>query len=134
MISIVILSTWGNLEKLGITEIQIFDNKNKKIEIIECHAFNGQDDGINKIYNNKFHTIDENDMWITSCNLSANSSVKLEIYFEAELEVENLVIWNFNGRDLTKGIKDIEIYRKNNFSWRGVVNKGSYNLKTYYTQ
>lgn len=41
-------STWGNLEKVGLTEVQIFDKKSKKIDILECHVFNGNDEGINK--------------------------------------------------------------------------------------
>lgn len=48
VISFVIVSTWGNNEKVGLTEIQIFDKKGKKINIIECHVFNGNEEGINK--------------------------------------------------------------------------------------
>ncbi len=48
VISFLIQSTWGNLDKVGLTEIQIFDKKGKKINIIECHVFNGAEDGINK--------------------------------------------------------------------------------------
>lgn len=48
VISFLILSTWGNTEKVGLTEVQIYDRKGKKINIIECHVFNGAEEGINK--------------------------------------------------------------------------------------
>jgi len=48
VLSLVVHSTWGNLEKVGLTEVQIFDKKSKKIDILECHVFNGNDEGINK--------------------------------------------------------------------------------------
>lgn len=163
VISIIILSTWGNTEKTGLTEVQIFDSKNKKIDIIECHVFNGVEDGINKICNNKFHTIDDNDMWSTpiahhvnsnnvlsnsgsntkeSNNTNSNSNpnytqlavnIKIEIYFEAIHEVDKLIIWNYNGRDTSRGIKEIEVFKRNNFAWKGSVNKASYNLKGDYS-
>jgi len=36
------------MSKCGLTEVQLFDEKNRKIEIKECHVFNGSEDGINK--------------------------------------------------------------------------------------
>jgi hypothetical protein len=131
VISIIIISTWGNQDRLGLTEIQIFDSKNKKIDIIECHVFNGNEDNINKLLNNKTLTIDENDMWQT--NITQGAQVKIEVYFEAFYEVEKILLWNYNGRDLTKGVKDIEIYKRNNFVFKGVINKGIFSVKTDYS-
>jgi hypothetical protein len=47
-ISLHVHSNWGNLGKCGLTEIQLLDEKNRKIEIKECHVFNGSEDTINK--------------------------------------------------------------------------------------
>ena len=41
-------SNWGNMGKCGLTEVQFLDEKNKKVEIKECHVFNGSSEGINK--------------------------------------------------------------------------------------
>ena len=48
MLTIIILSNWGNQYKVGITEIQLFDTKFQKINIIECHVLNGNDHSISK--------------------------------------------------------------------------------------
>jgi hypothetical protein len=48
IISMKILSTWGNNESVGLTEIQLLDNKFKKINIIECHIYNGEEEGLSK--------------------------------------------------------------------------------------
>ena len=47
-LSININSTWGNLTKCGLTEIQLVDEKNRKIEIKECHVFNGSENYISR--------------------------------------------------------------------------------------
>jgi hypothetical protein len=136
VISFIIQSTWGNLDKVGLTEIQIFDKKGKKINIIECHVFNGAEDGINKyihykirIINNKYHIIEESEMWVSKFT----KDLKIEIYFEAVYEVESIVVWNYNGKDLSKGVKEVHVFKKNSFVWKGNINKGAYNIRVNYS-
>ena len=73
--------------------------------------------------------IEENDMWVSKFN----KDIKIEIYFEAIFEVESIVIWNFNGKDLSRGVKEVQIFKKNNFVWKGILNKGAYNTRINYS-
>jgi len=68
-------------------------------------------------------------MWVSKLN----KDLKIEIYFEAIYDVESIIIWNFNGKDLSKGVKEVQIYKKNNFVWKGIINKGSYNIRVNYS-
>jgi hypothetical protein len=47
-VSFVIISNWGNVEKVGLTEIELFDTNCKRVEIMECQVSNGSDTGIAK--------------------------------------------------------------------------------------
>lgn len=68
-------------------------------------------------------------MWVSKFN----KDLKIEIYFEAIYNVESIVIWNFNGKDLSKGVKEVQVFKKNNFVWKGIINKGSYNIRVNYS-
>ncbi len=78
-----------------------------------------------RFHNNKIFTIDENDMWISNFN----KNMKIELFFKENCEVHNIVIWNFNGKDPNKGVKEIEVISGRKVLWKGIVNKGSYSLK-----
>lgn len=60
-------------------------------------------------------------MWIS--NFTGN--MRIEIYFEPNIKIDKILIWNFNGRDLSKGIREVEIIRKNKIIWKGIVQKGT---------
>ena len=46
-------------------------------------------------------------MWIG--NYSKN--MKIEIHYRSIYELESMMFWNYNGRDLTKGVKEMEIQK-----------------------
>ena len=68
-------------------------------------------------------------MWIG--NYSKN--MKIEIHYRSIYELESMMFWNYNGRDLTKGVKEMEIQKLNNTIWKGIVNKGFYNLRANFS-
>jgi len=68
-------------------------------------------------------------MWASTFS----NSLKIEIYFEAIHDVDWMLIWNFNGKDTSKGVKEVEILRRNNFIWKGILNRGNYNPKSDYS-
>ena len=116
-LSLIINSNWGDLNKVGITEIQLFDIKKRKIPISECHVFNGNEENISRIHNNKYHTLNERDMWISTYNNKSDKKIKIEMYilnnkYNSIDKIDSILIWNYNGRDLNKGIKEIEIMKK----------------------
>ena len=137
-LSLIINSNWGDLNKVGITEIQLFDIKKRKIPISECHVFNGNEENIYKIHNNKYHTLNERDMWISTYNNKSDKKIKIEMYilnnkYNSIDKIDSILIWNYNGRDLNKGIKEIEIMKKNIKCWKGIIPKGEFNIKNDYS-
>lgn len=134
VISLHIVSNWGHKAKVGITEIQLYDSKKRKIQIADCHVFNGNEDEIGRIHNNKFHSLNDCDMWTTPMR----KGIKIEMYILSNItnnniDVASVVIWNYNAKDVNKGIKEIEIWKKNSMCWHGIVPKGSYNKKVNYS-
>ena len=68
-------------------------------------------------------------MW----NANFADRVKLFLYFEAIYEVQFITFWNFNGKDLNKGAKEIEIIVEGNYAYRGKISKGCFNVKSNYS-
>ena len=137
-LSLIIISNWGDLNKVGITEIQLFDIKKRKIPISECHVFNGNEENISRIHNNKYHTLNERDMWISTYDNKSDKKIKIEMYilnnkYNSIDKIDSILIWNYNGRDLNKGIKEIEIMKKNVKCWKGIIPKGEFNIKNDYS-
>ena len=134
VVNIVIKSNWGNKTKTGITEVQLYDHKHRRIPIAVCHVFNGSEDNIGRIHNGKFHSLNDTDMWTTPMS---NSPIKIEISIlnnsSNKNDVEDIVIWNYNGKDVNKGIKEIEVWKRNVIKWKGIVPKGAYNKKSDYS-
>jgi len=68
-------------------------------------------------------------MWI--CNFNGN--LRIEIYFEPNTKVDKIFVWNFNGKDLSKGIREVDIIRRNKIIWKGIIQKGNNALKSDYS-
>jgi hypothetical protein len=68
-------------------------------------------------------------MWISH---NSPTNIKLEAYFDTKHDIEKVQLWNYNGKDLSKGVKLIEVYKKNVLSWKGVIAKGSHTVKDDY--
>ena len=147
-----ISSNWGNKKYLGINEIELFDKKNKKIKISDCVVIGGNNQNIKNIYNNKIHTMNESNMWITNIKNQKSSydlKIKLIIYTRAQndintntndgnsddlfKEINYILIWNFNGIELNRGIKKIEVLDKyGNIYFVGIIHKGKHNIVNYH--
>ena len=136
-----ILSNWGNKNYLGMTGIEIFDINNQKIKIKECIVEGGKNEHIERLFNDKIYTTNENDMWITDINNDKDSknpinNIKLYFYISNYLNLEsinNINIWNYNGSELNKSIKKIEILtRDEEIIYYGIVPKGEYNIKCFH--
>ena len=146
-----ISSNWGNKKYLGINEIELYDKKNKKIKISECIVIGGNNQNIKNIFNSKMNTMNENNMWVTVIKNQKSSydlKIKLVIYISAknnnisingknenELfnEINYILIWNYNGIELNKGIKKIEILDKyGNVYFVGIIPKGEHSITNYH--
>ena len=146
-----ISSNWGNKKYLGINEIELFDKKNRKIKVSECIVIGGNGQNINNLFNNKMHTMNENNMWVTNIRNQKSSydlKIKLVIYTRTKNnikdkneknsddlfnEISYILIWNYNGIELNKGIKKIEVLDKyGNVYFVGIVSKGEHSITNYH--
>ena len=146
-----ISSNWGNKKYLGINEIELYDKKNKKIKISECIVIGGNNQNIKNIFNNKMNTMNENNMWVTMIKNQKSSydlKIKLVIYISAKSnnspinekndnelfnEINYILIWNYNGIELNKGIKKIEVLDKyGNIYFVGIIPKGEHSITNYH--
>ena len=137
-----IISNWGNKKQVGITEIEIFDYNNKKIKINNIKVKGGEGNGIentNKLYNNKAHTIDENEMWVIDLIKNDNNSQSLNIYLYIYTnigkkntfdKINYILIWNYNGFETSKGVKKIEILKNESIYFTGIIPRGDHTLST----
>ena len=84
-----IISNWGNKKKVGMTEIELFH------------------ENINRLYNNKIHTINDNEMWsmdISKRNIFSNF-LNIYLYIYANIDnnkplmesINYILIWNYKG-------------------------------------
>ena len=147
-----ISSNWGNKKYLGINEIELFDKKNRKIKISECIVIGGNNQNIKNIFNNRMHTMNENNMWVTTIKnqkISYDLKIKLVIYtrssnnFNNDMnekntddlfnEINYILIWNYNGIELNKGVRKIEVLDKyGNAYFVGTVPKGEHSITNYH--
>ena len=137
-----IISNWGNKKKVGITEIEIFDTNNRKIKInniiIKSSEGNTNYDNANKLFNNKIHTINENDMWIMDINKKNIYSQFLNIFLYIYANIDNkksileninyIIIWNYNGWEINRGVKKIEIIKDEYIYFSGIIPRGDHTL------
>ena len=137
-----IISNWGNKKKVGITEIEIFDTNNKKIKINNIIVKNSEGnlncDNANKLYNNKIHTINENDMWVMDINKKNIYSQFLNIFIYVYANIDNkksileninyIIIWNYNGWEINRGVKKIEIIKDEYIYFSGIIPRGDHTL------
>jgi len=134
-----ILSNWGNKKQIGITGIEVFDVNNQKIKIKECKVEGGSNEHLERLFNDKIYTINENDMWLSDINTNNSyKNLNLKLYFYISnyvcLEsINNINIYNYNGWELNKSIKKIEILTKDeDVIFNGIVPKGDYNIKCFH--
>jgi hypothetical protein len=124
-----------------LTEIELYDFSNKKIKINNIKIKGGEGSGLenlNRLFNNKIHTLNENEMWAIDINKNNIYSQDINIYLfiyanidknKTLLETINyMIIWNYNGWEVNKGIKKIEIFKNDNIYFSGIVTKGEHNV------
>ena len=137
-----ILSNWGNKKKVGMTEIELFDMNNRKIKInnikIKGIEGNSAHENISRLYNNKIHTINDNEMWSMDISKRNIFSQFLNIYLYIYANIDNnkslleninyILIWNYNGWEVNKGVKKIEIFKDEYIYFSGIIPRGDHTL------
>ncbi|XP_070580044.1 protein KATNIP homolog isoform X2 [Ptychodera flava] len=127
-----ISSNWGHGSRVGLTEIQFFDAKSKKIPIDDndtrvVSARQEKGDVCN-VTNGKCKTTKERHMW--SCNLPYNQSVQLIFQLPCDpQELTRISVWNYNksASDLNMGARYVCVRVNGEELWGGEIEKGCAN-------
>ncbi|KAK3599312.1 hypothetical protein CHS0354_028678 [Potamilus streckersoni] len=128
-----LLSNWGHHMRLGLTEIQFFNQKKQLISVkpadVTVHAAEDTKGTIDLLFNGKMKTNKERNMW--SCRYRPRRPVELVINLRNtdsgdQLEVATVKIWNFNTslKELDIGVKDVQIFIKGKMVFSGQIDKG----------
>ncbi|XP_078793926.1 katanin-interacting protein isoform X4 [Oryzias latipes] len=125
-----ILSNWGNLLQVGLTEVQFFCRRNKKIYVSphDLDVRNADFPGnLGALVNGKMKTTKERYMW--TCPFHP----PIQLYFiirnmERSLDfgISCIKIWNYNRslKDLDIGARHVKLYLNSTLVFEGELEKG----------
>ncbi|XP_078414458.1 katanin-interacting protein isoform X1 [Cetorhinus maximus] len=129
-VSMEILSNWGNSEKVGLTEVQFFDLKHKKIFVSphDVDIRNAHCPGnLNSLVNGKTKTTKERHMW--TCPFHP----PIQLYFVVRspnkscgFGISKVKIWNYNRslNELDVGARHVRIYVDSDLVYEEELEKG----------
>ena len=77
-------------------------------------------------------------MWISSYDINSDKKIKIQLYilnnkYNSIDKIDSIIIWNYNGKELNVGIKEIEIIKAQFRIFKGIIPKGENNLKSDYS-
>ncbi|XP_045212183.2 katanin-interacting protein-like isoform X2 [Mercenaria mercenaria] len=134
-IHIEVTSNWGHSMRLGLTEIQVYDQNNTLIPVsaadVTVHGAEECKGSLDLLFNGKFKTNKERNMW--SCRYHARRPVEFMINVRnpksasrEEFSLSQMKIWNYNKSiaDLDIGIKDVRVFVGTELVFNGPVEKG----------
>lgn len=128
-----VLSTWGSLDKAGLTEIDVFDEKGQQIKLTK-HLFqvNNQKPGtlshIENIIDGVTQTSDEKHMWYAIMP-DLPQSLEILITCQSQHGVGAVKVWNYNRNllDTIIGVRHVQLLLDGQTVWEGVIKRGSGN-------
>ncbi|XP_076154749.1 katanin-interacting protein [Alosa pseudoharengus] len=125
-----ILSNWGNAWHVGLTEMQFFCGKNRKIYVSphDLDIRNAQEPGdLGALVNGKTKTTKERNMWV--CVFPP----PVQLYFilrnterAPDFTLSHIKIWNYNRslNDLDIGARHVRLYVNSTLVFEGELQKG----------
>jgi len=123
-----IISTWGHLHVVGLTEVELFDNEGKRMDVglTVRHTGSGPIQTANVLTNGQIYTNDEKQMWTAYLPLPPKLT---ELVFTLPKDFDALggvVIWNYNknSMDSVKGVREAEILLNGKVIWTGSIKRG----------
>ncbi|XP_014661506.1 PREDICTED: uncharacterized protein KIAA0556-like isoform X2 [Priapulus caudatus] len=128
-----VCSNWGHPDRIGLTEMQLFDQDGRHIEVkppdvVVSGATDVKGD-ITNIFNSKFKTIKERNMW--TCAYHPSRPVEFAIFLrphphQLEFRISEIKLWNYNKnlKDLSIGVKNIRLFQGGRLVYDGEVEKG----------
>jgi len=133
-----VLSTLGNPHVCGLTEIEIFDDKARKITLApSCIMIKNQGKGpkssVDKLVNGVKLTNDEKQMWLGYLPMPPKH-LEICIRLSGDVKVGGIKLWNYNKGifDCTKGVFQVEVLLNDKLTWEGSLEPGrGYTNKDY---
>lgn len=124
-ITIRLMENWGHHSSIGLTQVEIFDNKGRKIIILPDQIVNSNKK-LTRLFNGKTFTVDESEMWY--CALPKDGK-PVEIEVNCKQLIGAVRIWNYNKSllEIDKGVRKAEIEVKGTKVWEGEISKGNGN-------
>ncbi|KAF7709026.1 hypothetical protein HF521_018083 [Silurus meridionalis] len=128
-----ILSNWGGGGLVGLTEVQFFCRRNRKLHVSphDLDIRNADQPGnLGALVNGKTKTVKERDMW--TCRFYA----PMQLYFvvrnndcSPDFSIARIKIWNYNRslKDLVIGARDVRVYVNSTLVFDGHLEQGSGN-------
>ncbi|XP_053540567.1 katanin-interacting protein isoform X3 [Ictalurus punctatus] len=128
-----ILSNWGGGGRVGLTEVQFFCRRNRKLQVSphDLDIRNADQPGnLAALVNGKTKTTKERDMW--ACRFHA----PVQLYFvvrntecSPDFSIARIKIWNYNRslNELAVGARDVRVYVNSTLVFDGRLEKGSGN-------
>ncbi|XP_031417223.1 katanin-interacting protein isoform X4 [Clupea harengus] len=125
-----ILSNWGNDWHVGLTEMQFFCGKNRKIFVSphDLDIRNAQEPGnLGALVNGKTKTTKERNMWVCAF------PPPVQLYFilrnterTQDFTLSHIKIWNYNRslNDLDIGARHVKLYVNSTLVFEGELQKG----------
>ncbi|MCJ8729076.1 hypothetical protein PDJAM_G00012230 [Pangasius djambal] len=125
-----ILSNWGGGGRVGLTEVQFYCRRNRKL-YISPHDLDirntDQPGNLAALVNGKTKTTKERDMW--TCRFHA----PVQLYFvvrnaecSSDFSIARIKIWNYNRslKELGVGARDVRVYVNSTLVFDGQLEKG----------
>ncbi|XP_022092559.1 protein KIAA0556-like isoform X2 [Acanthaster planci] len=126
-------SNWGHPNRIGLTDVQFFDLQGKKItlgagQVKTAQAHENIKGELENIVNGKAKTTKERNMW--SCAYCRGEVLKLVFSIPTgdtpTAGISRIDVWNFNKslKELSIGVKDVNVFVDGCLLWAGRVDKG----------
>ncbi|KAL5018794.1 hypothetical protein ScPMuIL_004516 [Solemya velum] len=142
-VNIEVLSNWGNKERVGLTEIQFYDQNEKLVpnSFIETELLGARECSchVDVLYNGKTKTNKEKNMWY--CRYNPNVPVELGMTVHNpspgnNFHISKLRLWNYNKSltDLDVGARHIRVFLGGDQMYDGHLEKGCGNQVFDYSQ
>ncbi|KAK3267982.1 hypothetical protein CYMTET_23489, partial [Cymbomonas tetramitiformis] len=134
-----LLSSWGGLRSVGLTEVDFYDRHNKRILLapgsvtLRGGAPEGQASAaiVRRLVDLKAQTTNDRNMWVGQLpQQPAGSPLELRFCMPAGVgTVSTLQIWNYNKsiNESAKGVREMQVYLDSELVWQGIVARGTGN-------
>ncbi|XP_052774680.1 katanin-interacting protein-like isoform X2 [Mya arenaria] len=132
-VHIEVKSNWGHAMRLGLTEIQVYDQHGNLVHVsgddVSVHGAEECRGTVDVLFNGKFKSNKERNMW--SCRYHARRPVEFIMNVRnprpgERFNISQIKIWNFNTsiKELDIGIKDVRVFVGSDLVYCGAVEKG----------